>query len=266
MNKTTISQEVLKQIQEKKIEPKPKWQFLARNYMVWGAGSVCVVVGGLSLSVMAHMARVSDWELYANADGSALTFAIENMPYLWIVVMVLFILLANYNLKHTKSGYKYRLASAVVVVIGASVFVGGIFHVMNIGRALDSLFEERVPYYAQFMAPRHAVWMNPEQGLLTGKITDDASDDSFIMVDIYGGEWEVLFEKPELRGMEIIKAGLPVRIIGEAIDDYLFKAYIIKVLPPEQPFGPKEKFYYRFKKIKKGEPVSESFFGRPRTI
>lgn len=235
----TISQEVLEKIQAGKITPKPKWQFLLKDSVVWGAGFTCVLVGALSTAVIIHMVTTSDFDLYASSNGSLPAYIFASMPYFWLVILALFILLAQYNVKHTKGGYRYSLPTIILAVIGASVVFGAAFHFMKIGRAIDYAFEEKVPYYAEVFAPRHKPWSHPEQGTLTGRIIDIENNTTIEIVDVNGEQWIIITEYAERVDYDQLREDRVVRAVGEMLEDMTFQAKFIKVLPPHAPFGPK---------------------------
>ena len=51
---TKLSEKVLKEIKEKKIEPAPRWQFLLKDYFVWLSFAASVIIGAIAFCVILY--------------------------------------------------------------------------------------------------------------------------------------------------------------------------------------------------------------------
>lgn len=218
---------MLNKIEEKKIAPKPKWQFLARDYSVWALSAISLIIGSLAFSVILFMVRNNDWEVYGYMNDSLLKFTLLTLPYLWIVFLGLFIAAAHYNYKHTRHGYKHNLPTIVAGSVFISILVGAVLFNIGVGQAIDNVFTEKVPYYEKLFQGRRARWINPERGLLAGQIVTKASTINFEVVDMRSRVWQVRTEERKLHPMVIIEIGQPVRMIGETRGTSTFHATLI---------------------------------------
>jgi hypothetical protein len=61
---------LLEKIKEEKIAPKPRWTFLLKESVVWGAGSLALIVGGLVTAVVIYFFRDNSLNVYQRMDGS----------------------------------------------------------------------------------------------------------------------------------------------------------------------------------------------------
>jgi hypothetical protein len=213
----------LEEIKEKKIQPKPKWEFLLKEYLIWVFGIGSLLVGGLAFSVIIHMSITNDWDVYEYINNSLVSFILATLPYFWLMCLGIFIALAYYNFKHTKSGYHYQIHALVLVSVISSILLGGVFYSVGLGRTLDVVFSENVPAYHQFMNHRRALWKHPEKGLLAGIITEKNGDDIKVK-DFDGKTWSISLDDIIFDDDLDIEKGSRVRLIGRVTSDGEFKA------------------------------------------
>ncbi len=224
-----LAEKIIKTIEEKKIKPRPKWEFVLKNYFIWAAAIITLIIGGLAFAVIIYLIRNSDWEIYQQINSSWLEFIILSLPYFWLLTFMALIAMAYYNFKHTKSGYKYRFHLIVVVVFLLSLTGGSLFYVFGLGEYVDKVFEEQIPVYHQLMAHRYKIWQQPENGFLAGEVEQIISPEKFKLEDLNGNQWLVSYQMDSKQWQ--IKPGLRVKIIGKITSDNHFQAEIIK------PFG-----------------------------
>lgn len=227
MSEKNLSQEVLETIKDNNIKPKPRWEFLFKNYFIWVVGVVSLFIGGMAMAVVIYMVTNNDWDIRGSISDSLLGFIFTTLPYFWLVLMALFILLVQYNIRHTKGGYKYRLSTMVVGIIIASILLGVIFHVTGVGRAIDEIFTERVPLYQKMFDPRKKIWSQAEEGMLAGVVIVVEDLDHFQIKDLDHKIWFVNAEKFFPKQEVPLPVGAKVRMIGNKIDDDIFEAIIV---------------------------------------
>jgi heme/copper-type cytochrome/quinol oxidase subunit 2 len=114
MKTEELSQKVLETIKDKHLKPKPKWEFMLKNYIIWILSITSLVVGSFAFAVIIYMVRNSNWDLYQNLSGNLLGLILASLPYFWFIFLIIFILISYYNFRHTKSGYRYKFYLIVV--------------------------------------------------------------------------------------------------------------------------------------------------------
>ena len=191
---TSVSEKVLKNIEKHNITPRPKWVFTLQHVAVWFSSLVFLLIGGLAFSVVIYMLKESDWRIYENMSNSFWGFTLLVLPYFWIIVLAGLVILAHYNLKNTKSGYRYRLGVIVLFVFLISMIIGATLYLMGVGRAIDEQFADRMPMYEEFinkMNRDRRIWMNPERGLLGGMIVSVENENQIKVSDFNSDVWSV---------------------------------------------------------------------------
>jgi hypothetical protein len=210
---SNISDKILDKIKEKKITPKPKWQFRLKNYVFWAAFGASIAIGSLTFAVILHCAFENDWDVYRYLDKNLVSFIFISLPYFWIIFLALILAADYYEYKHTKSGYRYRGYFIVLGSVAVSFILGAGSFYFGMGKMIDEIFAKQVPYYHGMIRYKQEIWSHPEQGLLAGKIKRITDEKNFNIEDFKGGIWEV-------RGENIIWHKMPqieeeVKLIGE---------------------------------------------------
>ena len=187
-----LSKKIVEAIKERNISPTPKWHFMAKECSVWTFGVALVIIGSLAFSVVLFLIVNNDWEIHEAIHESFLGFIFLSLPYFWLLLLGLFIIATEYNIRHTKKGYTYSLSHIVVVILIANVAGGTILYNAGFAEAFDAKLLQKSPhYYNQIVGKRHHRWESPEQGRLAGRV-QRVDPKSIILQDIKGNEWEVI--------------------------------------------------------------------------
>lgn len=219
-----LSRVTLDKIKKKKIKPFSKWKFLLKNYFLWFVGVLSVLVGGLSSSVVFYILINNDWDIYKKMSSSLFSFIFLTLPYFWLIFLVIFVILADYYLKHTKYGYRFSLLKVVSASVFASIILGGIFYNIGMGKAMETEFSKRVPGYDRLFYGKEKLWMQAENGLLVGLIIEVEDSKNFVIMDLNNNKWKIEGDDLSEREISNIKIDSRVRIIGKIKNDKVFIA------------------------------------------
>ncbi len=61
--KDHLAERVLGRITQEHLAPRPRWEFLLKNYAFWGLGVLAVLFGALAFSATLFEVRNVDWRL-----------------------------------------------------------------------------------------------------------------------------------------------------------------------------------------------------------
>lgn len=230
MTAKDVANEVLSRIKKEHIAPKPKWQFLLKKSVLWGIFVVTLLFGGLAMSLIILMITTNDWDIFEQANSTFGEYFFMTLPYFWLLLFAVFLGVSFYNFKHTTGGYKLDYVYIVIINLMATILLGFAFLGMGWARHVENLAAETVPFYEEMARlPRFKVWMNPEQGLVAGKIKEMGVDD-LILVDIDNKEWVIItsdLPDPMYKQLDYNKL---IGVKGVPIDDITIRAEGIKVL------------------------------------
>ncbi len=223
-----ISEKVLDTIKHEHLKPTARWKFILKNSLVWVFGVFSLIIGALAVAVIIFMMTTSEWQMFRDAEISAVQMLFLSLPYFWIVFLGIFIALVYFNLRHTKQGYKYKLYKIILGTILFSVLLGIFFFEAGIGQAMDDIFSKNMPAYGFIMRHRQIPWTMPEKGLLGGEIIE-IRDDGIKIEDIRGNEWDI--EKDAIEELIEFKKGMKIKMLGNTPGEGKFDPKQIK------PFG-----------------------------
>jgi hypothetical protein len=228
-----FNQKLLNKIEEKHLAPKPRWRFLLKNWVIWIAGILALLLGAMAVAVFLYLFRHNDWALRASTDKGFWEFFFLTLPYFWLVFFGLFVFIVYYNFKHTKKGYLYPLPFVIIGGLLACLFLGLVFYKVGLGRIIDDVLGRRMPLYGEIFNPQIDFWSAPEEGRLAGVVVGATEGGDLVLLDPSGKEWEVAFMEQvgEVRlMMPEIGVGMPLKIIGEVSEKNNFQAKVIRPL------------------------------------
>jgi hypothetical protein len=228
MEDKNICQETFEKIKASHIKPKPRWEFLLKNYIFWSMFILSLIIGALAVSVIIFMAQNDDWDLYEKLSGGLLNFVFATLPYFWLIVMIAFIAIADYYFHHTRTGYRYNLLLIIVISIGSSAMLGAIAHSVGLGKIIVDTMSVKIPIYENLNFNRAKMWIQPENGLLAGTIINLLNDENFGLDDFTSHSWIIFAHNAKLKDRAKIEIGENIKLIGELLDDGGFRAIEIR--------------------------------------
>ena len=222
-----LSQEVIQKIKDKKILPRPKWKFVLKNYFIWIFGIISLVIGSLAMAVIIYMIRNNDWDLHERLSGSLFGTILMTLPYFWLIILVLFIGVVYYNIRHTKTGYHYNLLNIILVSIILSVMLGQIFYNLGLGRAIDERLAQHFSLYDKMFCQNSLIWHHPDKGLIVGDVFSPKGK-KLLNNDLNNNRWTIFIDR--LPTMPLLPVGQRIKIIGGVLNDNQFMANEIRFL------------------------------------
>ncbi|MBT4153142.1 MAG: hypothetical protein HOE53_00670 [Candidatus Magasanikbacteria bacterium] len=226
-----FEKKILETLKEKDITPKSKWEFLVKDSMFWSLAALTVLLGAVCVSAIAAILHSGDWDIVEKLGHSPMGYVIALLPHAWVIILVGFILLADYYVRHTKKGYTYSLLAIVAVVVIASIALGLLLFRVGVGHDVDEFLAERVPHYNQYGNKRELFLFHPESGVIAGKVIM-IQGDNWNVVDKQKQNWHIETEEARIWGKQRIRVGMHVRIEGEIEDDTVEAEYIKPLRPP----------------------------------
>ncbi|MFH1661737.1 MAG: hypothetical protein ABIA02_01415 [Candidatus Falkowbacteria bacterium] len=232
MNCKDLTKIILDKIKKDRINPKPRWQFLLKDYFIWILSFLFLIIGSFAVSVIIFLVKNNDWDIYEHVNNSFLEFALSSLPYFWIALLIIFILSSYYNFKHTKKGYKYQFYFVIAGGILFSILFGILLFNFGAGPGIDNIFTENISFYEKMVNKRKTRWTSDEKGFLAGKVISDYEMNKFQILDLRERIWDV--ENKECWDIKRnIILGDYLRIIGEKKGENIFEAHKIMPMRPQ---------------------------------
>jgi hypothetical protein len=219
-----ISREVLDKIKKEGIVPRPKRYFILRRSTVWILFCFSIILGSIAGSTLIFRVKNAEWDLFHHFKGNLLDFLLIYTPYFWGIFMIFFSVVAYYYFRQTQGGYRYRAITIVALSLLISVAAGMGMYSAGISERMETVFEEKLPFYHGVSFHSRKVWMSPDKGLLAGRISDVTTNGSFRLDDLDGNEWHINAEGTIWRGRLTPSTGLEIKLIGTRIGPNSFRA------------------------------------------
>jgi len=209
-----FSKKILNQIEKEAIEPTPKLIFHLRNTGLWFLATVSVVLGGFATSLLAYNAANQDWDIYSHLGESFLGSIISAIPYLWVITLIIFLVLAVLNIEHSKKGYKYSPILVLVVSFGITLVLGLLGFVSGFGAKADNYLGQKFTPYQTVESKKLEIWNQPEKGLLAGTI-ESLTGNTLALRSFDGKIWQIDFKNATIRGRADLRSGQEIKVIGQ---------------------------------------------------
>ncbi len=235
MDINNFDQKLVNKIKEEHITPRPRWHFLLKDYVVKLTGILALLVGAAAVSVMIYLLKYNDWEIREETHKNIWEFFLLTLPYFWLILLAFFIFLLYYNLQHTKRGYRYPVWFIASAAFLASIILGSIFYLAGLGEKIDLVLGEKAPLYEKVINRHFDFWFNPSEGRLIGVVLLKSNEQSFVLLDPSGTEWQVTAKEGDFP-VELLRVQQPVNLTGEITSDNKFTAENIHPVKPGRGF------------------------------
>ena len=237
-----LAQRVFEHIEDEHLVPRPRWEFVFKNYFFWSLGALAVALGALAFSATLFEIQNVDWRLSVATHTNLFSFFLAAVPFIWIVTLALFILIGYINVRWTNHGYRYSLAVIALGAVLTSLSLGIGLYAIGLGSRVDEAIGTHPPFFRPILAEERSWWLAPEKGLLGGQVTDVKTNiDSFTLKDFSGRTWEI--DGSDLRGPDLaaVARGGVVRIVGVPLSATSSVFHVCFVFPWEIRGGPRNK-------------------------
>lgn len=245
-----LAERVLGRINTEHVVPRSRWSFAAENWLFWLLGVLAVALGSLASAAALFEIANAGWSFYAATHHDLLTFTLAAAPFLWLLVLALFILIGYENIRRTKRGYRYPFSIIVLGAVLTSIMLGSALFAAGFGEEVDEAIGDHPPFYRPVVVMQHAWWTRPDQGLLGGQVVGvSSSSDTFFLKAFDGTVWTVDAADLSTSSEAIVARGGVVRVEGvpdagatstlHACLVFAWETYgAMSAPPPGTPFAP----------------------------
>lgn len=210
-----LAKRVFDRIEGEHLTPRPRWEFLFKNYFFWGIGILAVVFGALAVSATLFEVTNIDWRLSVATHPDFMTFLLAVAPYFWVIALALFVLIGYMNVRSTNHGYRYPLILLVLGAVFTSLSLGGGLYAAGLGGEVEAIIGDHPPFYRPIVVQQRSWWLAPEKGLLGGHVTRSASSSPYFIVrDFKNQTWKVDGSDLSPADRSAVSRGGEVRIVG----------------------------------------------------
>ncbi len=130
-----IEDEVIKKIKDSRIKPIPKFWFVIKNILFIVGFLIFFCIGALSISVIISV-LTDNVEFYRLTNNSLFAF-LNVLPYFWIILLIIFLVIAYLNSKNINNSYKYFTLKNILATLLLCLLCGTFLHVIGISSILE---------------------------------------------------------------------------------------------------------------------------------
>lgn len=224
-----FARRVLNRIVDEHLAPRPRWEFLFKNYFFWTLGVLAVVLGALAFSAALFRIKNAGWQLSSVTHGDLGQFIFDAAPVLWVVVFGVFLAIGYLNVRWTIHGYRYPLALIAIGAMLTSIALGAGLYATGLGGEIEESIGDHPPFYRPILVAQQSWWLSPGKGLLGGQvISADPETASFVLRDFSGNEWRIEEGELQDKDRDALVVGNTVRIVGApAATSSVFHACVV---------------------------------------
>ena len=222
-----LSQKVLDKIKDEKIQPKAKWVFLFKDCAIWFVFALALVVGSLSVSVIIFLLLHDNLNIPDTQNGLKILFL--SLPYFWLVILAVFLVIAYYNFQYTKHGYRYNPYLIIIISILLSLIIGSFVYALGGGQKIEEVSYQRMSFYQVMSEGKRKMLLENQDKVLIGMVVN-IEPQGLIHLHCCGRQqWQVVYDPIQLE-LPIITPGERIIIMGHKQTEGVFEAEQVRFL------------------------------------
>lgn len=225
------AESILQEIEKRAIVPIPRWRFLLKWFGFWLLAIVALLVGGISLATSNSILFNHDFQvdhyfsLLLFPEQPIIGNIILSIPYVWLSLLALVMLVAFYGVRQTKNGYKYSGKRFVAGFLFASIALSIGFNATMIGEYTSDYFEEHFNGYHELVDYSEGQWSDPARGYLGGRVLEyNKSSHRLVLRDFNGVLWHVDVSQAKVSSGTLFVPGRYLKIHGHQTGTHIFSA------------------------------------------
>ncbi len=224
---------ILEKIETQNIEPTPRWYFQFKNLAFWSVFLISIFIGSVAFSIILYSVQQTDFVLISHLKHSKMESFLVLLPYFWLILLLVFSLLAFFSFKNFKKAYKYSLVSILSLSVFLSIILGCLTFISGGAQFLERKFADKIEIYNSIEEKKIQHWMQPDSGFLAGTILE-VKMDTLVLEDFNQIKWQIYFKDVFIPPVIEITEGEQIKILGKKTDDNIFEASEIR---PWRAFG-----------------------------
>jgi heme/copper-type cytochrome/quinol oxidase subunit 2 len=214
---------IIELIREKEMKPIARWRFTIKNSLAWMAFIVALIFGALAFSIILFAIQQMDFNLTAHMSHSLFELMLVLVPFLWIISLIVFMVIAIFSIKNSRKGYKFTSLSLIGFCTALSILTGTLFFISGGASWLENAFATSVKQYESVEERKTKVWSMPDEGYLSGTILS-VGETTFEIEDFNGKSWTIEYREADIVPSISIIDGEKIKMTGMMTSDDTFKA------------------------------------------
>ena len=240
------SDELIRKMKDQDIKPIPKWRFTLKGLMLGLVILLSILIGGLAFSIILFSIQQLGFDLVNHMSHSKIEFLLGLLPFLWIVLLILFLAVSMISIKNSKKGYKFSPSKLLIINSAFSVLLGILFFIGGGAQWLEHVFDVNLEFYESIRDKKVNMWSMPDEGYLSGTI-QRVQENTFQLMDFEKQEWTIDCQDAFIPPAVLLEEGEVVKLIGKVVSAHSFRAAEVR------PWGGSRRFENK-QKLKSNQP------------
>lgn len=221
------AKKIIDRIRQDEITPTPRWIFTWKNGLIWLGFLLAVILGALAFSVILLAVQQTDFNIISHLSHTKLELFLGLLPFIWLIMVIVFLGLAILNIRNTRKGYKFSPFRQVSISLLISISLGTLFFLAGGSQQLERAFDIGIKNYASIEERKIKMWNLPKEGYLSGQIIQ--SDSQIIKLrDFDNRDWEVTYPEAFIAPILRLENGEQIKLIGKMTSENTFTAIEIR--------------------------------------
>ncbi|MCA9384380.1 MAG: hypothetical protein KC582_02750 [Candidatus Magasanikbacteria bacterium] len=210
-----IADKVIGLIEQEHVTPRPRWQFVLKEQLLWFFAVLALVLAAAASGVAVFAFVNSGFEFYRVTHSGVWSFLFDILPLFWIVIFGVALFIAYENIRHTGRGYRYSFFLLLASGVCIAAVGGTLVYITGLGSQVEKRIGSHIPLHRPTIEQQMQLWNQPEQGLLAGEIIDFSKDFSIVTIRSFDGStWKVNGEDLRIRDCQALLASKEIRFVG----------------------------------------------------
>jgi len=217
-----IIKDTIDKIKKEHLAPKPKWQFVLTEVLYWIFFGVSVLLGGVAVSFIMFVSKFDLHPMIRQLKG--IREWMIYIPFLWIVLLFLFVVASIYYWKKTEKGYKFNVSLVIIAVMILSLVLGITLYTTKLTSRMDKQIYN-LPGFNQMAKEKGKYYIESQgENWLGGQVIEGLKDKRFYIEDFNSGRVEVSISNLPKDHLRHVIVGDRLKMMGERIDKEHFEA------------------------------------------
>ena len=208
------SDTLISKMKDQHLKPIPKWRFTLKGATIWSALLTSVILGGLAFSVVLFSIQQLGFDLISHMSHSKIEFLLGLLPFLWIVLLIVFLIIGMISIKNSWKGYKFSSSKLLIINTAFSILLGTLFFIGGGAMWLENTFAVEIEFYESVNEKKMNMWSMPEDGYLSGTI-ESVNDGSLELVDFNNKKWTIDYQQAHIPPVVLLEEGEVIKLRGK---------------------------------------------------
>ena len=234
------SETLISKMKDQNLKPIPKWRFTLKGMAVGFILLISVILGGLAFSVVLFSVQQLGFDLITHMSHSNIEFLLGLLPFLWIVLLIIFLILGMISFKNSRKGYKFSPTKLLIINTAFSILLGTLFFIGGGAQWLENVFAVKIEIYESINEKKISMWSVPEDGYLSGTI-ESVNEETLSLIDFNNKEWTIDYQKAHIPPVVLLEEGEVIKLRGKMSSAGHFLADEVRPWGGNKGFGKKRK-------------------------